>query len=100
VGIFFLWRVKFVVRLKLRLSLFFPEVFHGILKVLNFFPELIFLVSGDKFELVLLFFNRMSEHVEFLPILINTLVERIFLNFIDYGRNIGLNVLPHVKNFL
>jgi hypothetical protein len=39
-----------------------------------------------------------SEHVNLLPILINTLVEGIFLNFIDNGRDVGLDVLPHVKD--
>jgi hypothetical protein len=96
--VIFLCRVEIIGGFLLGLGFFFPEVFHGVLEVFDFFSELIFVISGDKFELIFLFLYWVSEHIKFLPVLINTLVEGIFLNFIDNGRDVRLNVIPHIKN--
>ena len=98
--VIFLCGVELVGGLLLGLGFFFPEFFHGILEILDFFSELILIIICNKLDLIFLFLNRMRKHIKFLPVLINTLIKRLLLNFIHNRRYIRLNILPHIKYLL
>ncbi len=97
---FFFRRVELVSDFGLRLSFFFPQIFHCCFEVFNLFSQLVFLVCGDKLKFIFFFFNRMCEHAELLPVLVDTVVESFFFDIVDDWRDVWLDIISHVKNFL